>query len=71
MNDDGNVWINHRGVHQKNGRKHGIVTEVLQQCQSCGRWVYTLTDMSPDGYLCGGCVNRTLDKRRKSQRVRC
>ena len=70
MNLDDGTWVDHRGVREKNGRKHGVVTEILQQCQGCGRWVYTLTDMSPDGDLCGGCVNRTLDKRRKSQGVR-
>lgn len=62
MNDD-DIWVDHRGIRQKNGRKRGDVTDILQQCQGCGRWVYTLTDMTPDGHVCGDCANRIWRKK--------
>lgn len=64
------IEIDERGIEQKPGRKRGSCTEMLQKCQKCGRWVYTLTDMTKHsaGYVCGGCVSRIIDKEWRERR---
>lgn len=62
------TWVDDRGIEQKRGAATTYGYKVLQKCQKCGRWVYTLTDMKEDGHVCGHCVRRILDKRWRARR---
>lgn len=55
------ITVDERGVRTKPGRKHGLWTDVLHQCQKCPRWVYTIHEHN-GRYLCGTCASQEINK---------